>query len=43
MLVTMILIRHKTKHWQMIVIPIILVLQLAALIGITAVLALGMI
>lgn len=43
MLVTMILIRHKTKHWQMIVIPIILVLQLAALIGVTAVLALGMI
>lgn len=43
MLVTMLLIRHKTKHWQMIVIPIILVLQLAALIGITAVFALGLI
>lgn len=43
MLVTMLLIRHKTKHWQMIVIPIILVLQLAALIGITAVIAFGII
>lgn len=43
MLLTMLAIRHKTKHWQMLAIPIILVLQVAALIGITAVLALGII
>ena len=43
MLVTMLLTRHKTKHWQMIVIPIILVLQLAVLIGVSAVIALGII
>lgn len=43
MFVTMLLIRHKTKHWQMLVIPVILLLQLAALIGVTAVIALGII
>ncbi len=43
MLVTMLLTRHKTKHWQMIVIPIILVLQLAVLIGVSAVIVLGII
>ncbi len=43
MLLTMLLIHHKTKHWQMLVIPIILALQLAALIGVTAVIALGVI
>lgn len=43
MLVTMLVIRHKTKHWQMLVIPIILVLQLAVLIGVSAVIALGII
>ena len=43
MFVTMLLIRHKTKHWQMKVIPVILVLQLAVLIGVTAVIALGVI
>ncbi len=41
MFVTMLLIRHKTKHWQMKVIPVIAFLQIAALIGITAVIALG--
>lgn len=43
MFVTMLLIRHKTKHWQMKVIPVIFVLQLAVLIGVTAVIALGII
>ena len=43
MFVTMLLIRHKTKHWQMKVIPVIFVLQLALLLGVTAVLALGVI
>ena len=43
MFVTMLLIRHKTKHWQMKVIPVIFVLQLAVLIGVTAVIALGVI
>ena len=43
MVVTMVLIRHKTKHWQMKVIPVIFVLQLAVLIGVTAVIALGII
>ena len=43
MFVTMLLIRHKTKHWQMKVIPVIFVLQLAILIGITALIALGII
>ena len=43
MFVTMLLIRHKTKHWQMKVIPVIFGLQLAVLIGVTAVIALGII
>ena len=43
MFVTMLLIRHKTKHWQMKVIPVIFVLQLAILVGVTAVIALGII
>ena len=43
MLFTMLLIHHKTKHWQMLVIPVILVLQLAVLIGVTAVIVLGII
>lgn len=43
MFLTMLVIRHKTKHWQMLVIPIIAVLQIAALIGVTAVIALGVI
>ncbi len=43
MLATMLVIHHKTKHWQMLFIPVILVLQLAALIGVTAVIALGII
>lgn len=43
MFVTMLIIRHKTKHWQMIVIPIIFVLELAALIGVTAIIAFGII
>ena len=43
MLATMLVIRHKTKHWQMLFIPIVLVLQLAVLIGVSAVLALGII
>lgn len=43
MFVTMLLIRHKTQHWQMKVIPVITVLQLIVLIGVTAVLALGII
>ena len=43
MFLTMLVTRHKTKHWQMLVIPIIAALQLAALIGVTAVIALGII
>ena len=43
MLLCMLLIRHKTQHWQMKVIPVITVLQLIVLIGVTAVLALGII
>lgn len=43
MLLTMLLIHHKTKHWQMLFIPVILVLQLAALIGVTAIVALGIV
>ena len=43
MFVTMLLIRHKTKHWQMKVIPVIFVLQIAAIVGVTAVIALGII
>ena len=43
MYLTMLAIRHKTKHWQMKVIPVIAFLQIAALIGITAVIALGII
>ena len=43
MLLTMFVIRHKTKHWQMKVIPVIFVLQLAILVGVTAVIALGII
>lgn len=43
MLLTMLVIRHKTKHWQMLFIPIVLVLQLAVLISVSAVLALGII
>lgn len=43
MFLTMLVTRHKTKHWQMLVIPIIAALQLAALIGVTAVIALGVI
>ena len=43
MFATMTLIRHKTKHWQRWLTFGIAVLQLAALIGITAVIALGVI
>ena len=43
MYLTMLTIRHKTKHWQMKVIPVIAFFQIAALIGITAVIALGVI
>ncbi len=43
MYLTMLVIHHKTKHWQMKVIPVIFVLQLAALIGVTVVIALGVI
>ncbi len=40
---TMTLIRHKTQHWQRWVTLLIAILQIAALIGITAVIALGII
>ena len=43
MFATMTLIRHKTQHWQRWMTFGIAVLQLAALIGITAVIALGVI
>ena len=43
MFATMTLIRHKTKHWQRWLTFGIAVLQIAALIGITAVIALGVI
>ena len=43
MFATMTLIRHKTQHWQRWLTFGIAVLQLAALIGITAVIALGVI
>lgn len=40
---TMTLIRHKTQHWQRWITLLIAILQIAALIGITAVIALGVI
>ena len=43
MFATMTLIRHKTKHWQRWLTFAIAILQIAALIGITAVIALGII
>jgi uncharacterized membrane protein YsdA (DUF1294 family) len=43
MFATMTLIRHKTQHWQRWLTFGIAVLQLAALIGITAVIAFGII
>ena len=43
MFATMTLIRHKTKHWQRWITLLIAILQIAALIGITAVIALGII
>ena len=43
MFVTMTLIRHKTKHWQRWLTLGIAVLQIAAVVGVTAVIALGVI
>ena len=43
MFATMTLIRHKTQHWQRWITLLIAILQIAALIGITAVIALGVI
>ena len=43
MFATMTLIRHKTKHWQRWITLLIAILQIAALIGVTAVIALGII
>ena len=43
MFITMLLIRHKTKHWQRWLTLGIAVLQIAAVVGVTAVIALGVI
>ena len=43
MFATMTLIRHKTQHWQRWITFLIALFQIAALIGITAVIALGII
>lgn len=43
MFVTMTLIRHKTQHWQRWLTLGIAVLQIAAVVGVTAVIALGVI
>ena len=43
MFVTMTLIRHKTQHWQRWITLLIAILQIAVLIGVTAVIALGII
>ena len=43
MFATMTLIRHKTQHWQRWVTLLIALIQIAALIGATAVIALGII
>ena len=43
MFVTMTLIRHKTQHWQRWLTFCIALLQIAAVVGITAVIALGVI
>ena len=43
MFATMTLIRHKTKHWQRWITFLIALIQIAALGGITAVIALGII
>ena len=43
MFVIMTLIRHKTKHWQRWITFLIALIQIAALGGITAVIALGII
>ena len=43
MFATMTLIRHKTKHWQRWLTFGIAVLQIAAIVGVTAVIALGII